>query len=105
MERYDKKTNTQIFIDFANLKNYKDGDYKSLNFGHGIRSCLGRSYAKIFLKQYFEPINKLKNFKPQIGHLYSGRDNDNFNLYEFMYQLNTLLQVVFEEIVYKITNK
>jgi hypothetical protein len=105
MERYDKKTNTQIFIDFANLKNYKDRDYKGFNFGHGIRSCLGRSYAKIFMKSYFEPINKLDNFKPHIGHLFSGRDNDKFNLYETLFQLNSIIQVIVGEVIYKITNK
>lgn len=36
LERYDKKTNTQIFIDFANLKNDKETDFRSFNFRHGI---------------------------------------------------------------------
>jgi len=54
-----------------NLRN--DFDEKEaaevLNFGRGVRGCLGRLYAKQFIKNYFEDMVKVDFFNPEKGHL------------------------------------
>jgi len=101
LERFDKETNTQYVIDLRTLPNYvseKEGN--SLNFGVGIRGCLGRFYAKEFIQGFFEDFVKEKNlFKPKQGHLFSGRDNDNFDLNESFYQIKLLFKVLKNEII------
>ena len=90
LERFNKKTNTQIFIKITDL-----GEEK-YNYGYGPRACLGRLYAREFLKEFFQPIlqnNKTINFMPESGHLYSGRDNDNGNISESLYQLKTMARI------------
>ena len=70
------------------------------NFGVGIRGCLGRFYAKEFIKGFFEDFIKDKIlFKPNQGHLYSGRDNDNYNLSESVYQIKVLYRVLRDELI------
>jgi len=90
LERFDKKTNTQIFIKITDLKEEK------YNYGYGPRACLGRLYAREFLNEFFEPIlqnHRTINFMPQKDHLYSGRDNDNGNLTESIYQLKMMAKI------------
>ena len=90
LERYNKKTNTQIFIKLTDLKEEK------YNYGYGPRACLGRLYAREFLKEFFEPILQNSDaikFMPENGHLYSGRDNDNGNLSESIYQLKMMAKI------------
>jgi hypothetical protein len=93
LERYDKKTNTQIFINLGDF--IQDEKY---NYGYGPRACLGRLYAREFLKEFFEPIlinNESINYMPEKMHLYSGRDNDNGDLKESLYQLKSLGKILF----------
>lgn len=93
LERYNEKTNTQIVINLIDLKL----DEK-FNYGYGPRACLGRLYAREFLKEFFEPILKNYdsiNFMPEKMHLFSGRDNDNGNLAESIYQLKSILKIFY----------
>jgi hypothetical protein len=101
LERYDASTNTQIFIDMRKLTEMKDIEGTAINFGLGVRSCLGRVYARQFLNYYFstDMINS-SLFDPKKNHLYSGRDNDNTNLKEGIYQIIIVIKVVIKE-VYK----
>lgn len=94
LERYNKKTNTQIVINLNELKL----DEK-FNYGYGPRACLGRLYARELLKEFFDPVLKNLNsniqFVPEKYHVYSGRDNDNGNLNESIYQVKCLIKILF----------
>merc|ERR1711976_30994 len=95
-ERYDKETNTQLFIDVAKLTKSCTFDGTVLNFGLGPRSCLGRLFAKEFLIGFFMPIIEHEDkFMPDKNHKYSGRVNDNiFSLKETVYQLKMFCKVI-----------
>ena len=101
LERYEKETNTMHFLDLLSEKL----DSGIINFGLGPRACLGRLFARTFLQNFFEPLlTRMDIYKPEVNHLYSGRDNDdNFSVSEGIYQMKMLLQVVYEE--YKYTQK
>ena len=61
-----------------------------------LRACLGRFYAKEFLKEFFTPILNSRNdqtFQPEINHLYSGRDNDCVNFKESIYQIKYFIKI------------
>ena len=74
-------------------------DGSVLNFGMGIRGCLGRVYAREFINSFFENLlEEEKLFFPKLGHLYSGRDNDNGSLSESVYQIKVLFNVLKDEI-------
>ncbi|XP_065644381.1 uncharacterized protein LOC136075362 [Hydra vulgaris] len=91
LERYNRKTQTHIFFKIEDLKEEK------YNYGYGPRACLGRLYAREFLKNFFEPIIQNKQtikFMPEKGHLYSGRDNDNGHLKESIYQLKMIAKIL-----------
>lgn len=106
LERYDESSNTQYFIDLRKLNEIKDIDGKTINFGLGFRSCLGRTYAREFMKGFFTPLLKENTiFQPEVNHLYSGRDNDNINFTESLYQFKILVGVLFREIKKRILNK
>ena len=92
LERYDFKTNTQIFIDINNFK--EDEKKYFFNYGYGTRACLGRVYAREFLTQFFQVILESEekvDFKPKYLHFYSGRDNDNGSFSESIYQVKLLI--------------
>ena len=92
LERYNQNTNTQTVIILSDFK----GEEK-FNYGHGPRACLGRLYAREFLKEFFEPalINKSIQFLPEKLHFYSGRNNDNGNIQESIYQLKSLAKILY----------
>lgn len=101
LERFDPDTNTQYFIDFRNLTSYEFNDVKSILFGSGERGCLGRAFAKIILENFFKKDILLENielFKPENGHLYSGRTNDKFSFSEGMYQIKILAEILNENL-------
>ena len=100
LERYEESTNTQYFVDLKRLrKEVPESEGNIVNFGIGIRGCLGRVYAKEFIKSFFEDyMDKKELFKPEENHLYSGRDNDNVNFYESLYQMRVLFTVIKNEI-------
>lgn len=104
LERYDKESNIQYFVDLRSLKNFVDEkEGNVINFGVGIRSCLGRFYAKELIQNFFEDFLKNKNnafelFNPKLGHILSGRDNDQGNFQESFYQIKLLIKVLISEI-------
>jgi len=98
LERYDEKSNTQIFISLIEIKNNPELDGKTINFGMGIRSCLGRLYAKSFMANFFLPMVENQNlFEPLKNHLFSGRDNDHTNFKESLYQIKVLVKILLSE--------
>jgi hypothetical protein len=104
LERFDAKTNTQIFIDLKSLKDNPiyDGDASSVNFGMGMRGCLGRVYARSFLLGFFEPYlvqNKKDLFKPDQGHKYSGRNNDDVDMWESLFTISQVLGLCGSEFI------
>lgn len=104
LERYDPQTNTQIFID---ITNFKEANNFQFNYGIGPRACPGRHYAKEFLSRMMNVVlNTEQNvhFNPEENHLYSGRNNDNANLKESLYQLKVLGQM-FVDSFYKRVNQ
>lgn len=88
---YDQFQQDQTFDPERWLANTLDNPYYSIPFGAGPRMCIGKPIAiellvdllKAFISQF--PENKIQ---PNLGHLYSGRDNDgNQSLTEVAYQL------------------
>jgi hypothetical protein len=105
LERYDESTNTQYFIDLRNMNEIQGIDSNAINFGLGFRACLGRTYAKEFMKCFFPPLMKNQElFQPEKNHLYSGRDNDKVNFTESLYQIKVLILVLFSEMKRRIIN-
>jgi hypothetical protein len=100
LERYIKETNTQFFVDLRDMKNNFDEKEaaKILNFGIGIRGCLGKYYAKEFIKNFFEDMIKEEFFVPLEGHLYSGRNNDKENFQQSIYQVKLVFGITYSEI-------
>lgn len=104
LERYDKELNIHYFLDMSKMNEILDNsrtnddriDYSVMNFGMGVRSCLGRHLAKAFFSSFFtsELINS-NNFNPKINHLYSGRDNDNSDLFQSIYTLKIFFICIF----------
>jgi hypothetical protein len=85
LERYDATSNTQIFVFLSDIKLSDE-----FNYGFGPRACLGRVYAKEFMRSFFSSIFmfcKDSYFQPDVNHLYSGRDNDKTDLKQTIYQL------------------
>lgn len=98
LERFDASTNTYFLIELANLKNVVSYNGAIFNFGYGPRKCLGRIQARIFIDCFFKVILENDLFKPEEGHLYSGRNNDeNFNFDEICYQVKILGGVLYSE--------
>jgi hypothetical protein len=103
LERFDKESNTQIFIDMRTLENATDIKDNKINFGYGIRSCLGRIYARDFLNSFFNTkLRTYEKFLPKLNHLYSGRDNDNINFKETVYQLTILIKILVNLVLEKL---
>lgn len=103
LERFDKETNTQVFIDMRTLEDATDIKDSKINFGYGIRSCLGRIYARDFLNSFFnKKMLNYENFVPKLNHLYSGRDNDNINFKETIYQLTILIKTLVNLVLEKL---
>lgn len=98
LERYDSSTNTYYLIELANLKNVVNYNGAIFNFGYGPRKCVGRAQARIFIDSFFKALLDKECFKPEEGHLYSGRNNDeNFNIGESIYQVKIILGVIYSE--------
>jgi len=99
IERYIEETNTQFFVDLRDMKKHFEEKEaaKVLNFGLGIRGCLGKYYAKEFIKNFFEDMLKEEFFRPLEGHLYSGRNNDKENFQESIYQIKLIGGIIISE--------
>lgn len=103
IERYNKDTNTQYIIDQRIMKETfpiedKKEVMKTLNFGTGIRSCLGKYFAKELFKNFFIDLIEKDFFQPHVGHLYSGRSNDKESFSESCYQISLLSGIFYNEI-------
>jgi hypothetical protein len=98
LERFDPLTNTQYFIPLDQLTtfhNYSDL-YKNLVFGSGPRRCSGQLYAYVIIHKFIDVYLKNQTkFNPLLGHKYSGRNNDTFNVRESLYMGKILLQILF----------
>ncbi len=120
LERYDKETNTQLFINLLELRKECSFDGTLLNFGMGPRACLGRLFAKEFLIEFFMPLmcgktqmknsvnesNMSKQFCPELNHFYSGRQNDNIiNFRETFYQMITFFGIIIHLAVKRVIGK
>lgn len=95
LERFDAANNTQIYIDLnAMLESEKSFAF---NYSIGPRACLGRHLAREFLASFFKPImdNHEVDFRPCELHKYSGRNNDNGDFVESIYQLKLFFQLTF----------
>lgn len=105
LERYDKFTNTQIFIDVNNLAESEQS--YMWNYSIGPRACLGRHYAREFLGKFFLTVLEHDgiDFRPNEQHVYSGRNNDKSNLFESFYQLKLLFSILCELIKKRICLK
>ena len=102
LERYDKSTNTQIFIDLNSLEESEKNI--AFNYSLGPRACIGRHYAREFLGKFFSVIVERKGieFVPLEQHKYSGRNNDNGKFAESVYQLKLLLNIFYKLIKNKL---
>ena len=98
LERFDPLTNTQYFLPLDQLTtfhNYSDL-YKNLVFGTGPRRCSGQLYAYVILHKFIDVyLRNQTKFNPLLGHKYSGRNNDKFNLTESLYMGKILLKLLF----------
>ena len=100
LERYEESTNTTYILDMNFISTKIDTHI--LNFGFGPRACLGRVFARIFLQNFFEELIKSPDiYKPEVNHLFSGRDNDdNLNISEVIHTIRLLIKVAYEEYKY-----
>ena len=78
-----------------------DGDkntYEGLAFGSGKRICLGKTLAKALMVEMLKSILIHLpdiSIQPGLGHLYSGRDNDNKgSLKESVYQIKLFIKAL-----------
>ena len=98
LERFDPSTNTQYFLPLDQLttfNNYSDL-YKNLVFGTGPRRCSGQLYAYVILNKFIGVYFKnQKKINPLLNHIYSGRNNDKFNIRESLYMGKILLKILF----------
>jgi len=66
-------------------------------FGAGKRACAGRDIAFTLCAQIFEQLIPSDKFKPEEGHLYSGRGNDfKENRSESFFQIKLLLKITWK---------
>lgn len=86
LERYDISTDTQIFINLNTLEESEKNT--AFNYSLGPRACIGRHFAREFLTKFFGVIVERDDmeFVPLEEHKYSGRNNDNGNSMESVYQ-------------------
>ena len=95
--------NTQLYVEFDtfiqdttfDLKKWNvnniDNVYKTIPFGVGSRSCLGKKFALTSLISMVDILIYHPNFNPKMDHKFSGRNNDNMtSFYEIIYFIKTL---------------
>lgn len=94
LERYDRTTNTQVFIDLNSLPT--NDKTMAFNYSHGPRACTGRHLAREFLNKFFGVVLTRDeiDFRPKEKHVYSGRDNDNGDWRESLYQAQLLCGLI-----------
>jgi hypothetical protein len=97
LERYIKETNTQWFANTRTMDFCDKKDAAKINFGIGMRSCLGRIYARELLRNLFEDMINEDFFKPDVEHQYSGKSNDNPDFSVSVYQMKILVKLLVSE--------
>jgi hypothetical protein len=69
-------------------------------FGAGTRSCAGKHLAVAFLRVFQNVLASSPNFKPEIGHKYSGRNNDTaLSISELEYFVKRISVVLLQQYV------
>lgn len=113
LERFNKEKNTQYFLlmdeveeilnKAASNENNSSSKIENINylsqfnFGYGIRLCLGKAFGMTVLSSLMTKELLLnEKFDPRINHMYSGRDNDNGNLFESIYQMKVFFCIIFK---------
>ena len=89
---------TQYFIPLDQLTNFGNYDTanKPLVFGSGPRKCPGSQFAIEMIRSFILYYNQYPTkCDPTRNHLYSGRNNDTFNLGETGYMMVRLLRAFF----------
>lgn len=95
------KANTHVIMFTSDFKgsdrdSNRDRDSKVLHlpwlaFGAGQRMCGGKHLAMPLLQVLLKELTMLPNFKPALGHRYSGRNNDgNVEIFESWYFMTTV---------------
>ena len=87
--------NKQVILLLSPTSNEKMGS--ALLFGSGPRKCPGKDVALTLLHHIVDRAgrNKWKNFTPAVGHLYSGRNNDDdVKVDELLFVLRVLLRTL-----------
>tara|TARA_B110000977_G_scaffold112505_1_gene145783 strand:- start:5440 stop:7515 length:2076 start_codon:yes stop_codon:yes gene_type:complete len=87
------KKDTQVIMFTSD---FCDSDVKWPVFGAGPRMCAGTSMALGVLRAVANGFEGCENFKPEIGHKYSGRHNDGVSSFsEAIYFTKTVVPIVF----------
>jgi len=96
----DRFKQDQTFDPERWLQSAIDNPYYSIPFAAGPRMCIGKPIAmellvellKIFLLQF-----SIENIRPELGHLYSGRNNDGKEIKgEFHYQIKIFVRTLWK---------
>jgi hypothetical protein len=115
LERYLSKSilgfpaNTVVFIPFDRMLkglSSTSSNVRSIAFGAGDRACPGQLIAKKVLVVLLEHSIDSPNFRPDIGHFWSGRQNDDKDTpKELLYQLSKLSYVIFCLVLNVVVNR
>jgi hypothetical protein len=89
----------RVYIELDNFTqdtNFNPDRWLEKEFGWGPRKCIGKYLAlNIMSEILFEFLQNPSKIYPEIGHCYSGRNNDNiFSLSEIFYTLKTLGKLI-----------
>lgn len=96
---FDQFRQDQSFEPQRWIPGHSKNPYVSMPFGAGPRSCAGKPIAMEILTEFLRVLLtefQIEAVQPQVGHLYSGRDNDrSTGISETVYQFRTILKALF----------
>ena len=99
LERYVNKAvssvpgHTQVFIPLAEMA-AAHPDERWMCFSTGPRSCPGKHIATAIMTEFVSTLASSPLFRPNVGHLYSGRGNDR-QIGDGWYCMQTMAQALF----------